>query len=171
MDQAAKLDPMTEMALRSLHDIAMPPPVSWMPQTWGWAALAVILLLILMLAALRAIRRFRRNAYRREALLQLDRLKGDVAVSARHDPALRQLSELLKRTALAAWPRSRVAALAGAGWAQFMDDADGSGRDLARLLDDLEYRGDAALSSLSKDQAEAAFRSARQWVERHHVSA
>jgi len=43
MEPKIQLDPMTETALRSLHDIAVPPHVSWLPQTWGWAALAVLL--------------------------------------------------------------------------------------------------------------------------------
>src|SRR6478736_5715722 len=65
------LDPLTETALRSLKDIALPPAVSWMPQTWGWAVLAAILVLIVAAAFILWLRRYRANAYRREALALL----------------------------------------------------------------------------------------------------
>jgi hypothetical protein len=171
MDPVPKLDPMIEMALRSLHDIALPQPVSWMPQTWGWAALAAILLVLLLIVAILAIRRFRRNAYRRDALHQLTDLERDMTDVARRDHAIRELAEVLKRTALAAWPRARVAKLSGAEWAQFLAHADNSDETLAPLLDDLEYRGDAALASLSDDQMRNALQAARLWIERHHVPA
>jgi type II secretory pathway pseudopilin PulG len=171
MDPAPKLDPMIEMALRSLHDVAMPPPVSWMPNTWGWAGLAVIILVLLLAVATKAIRRFRSNAYRREALQRLANLEQEMTDAARRSRALRELAELLKRTALAAWPRARVAPLTSTGWTQFLDGSGGCGKDLARLLSDLEYRGNASLSSLPENYVEDAFRAARQWIEKHHVSA
>lgn len=108
MEPAAKLDPMTETALRSLHDIAVPPPVSWMPQTWGWAVLAGLLGLALLVWALKTWRRYRRNAYRREALRMLGDIERLLQTPEKHAEALHQLAEVLKRTALAAWPRAHV---------------------------------------------------------------
>ncbi|SFB32512.1 protein of unknown function [Rhizobium sp. NFR07] len=171
MEAAPKLDPMTEMALRSLHDIVLPQPVSRMPQTWGWGLLAAIVLVLLLTFAIRAIRRFRRNAYRRDALQHLADLEGGMTDAALRAQAFRKLAELLKRTALAAWPRAQVATLTGSVWAQFLGRSGGAGRELASLLDDLEYRGDVSLAVLSEDQAEDALRAARDWIERHHVSA
>lgn len=169
MEPAAKLDPMTETALRSLHDIAVPPPVSWMPQTWGWAAVAAIASALLLLFAFRAARRFRRNAYRREALRRLDEIEGGMASPGNRDHAVRALAALLKRTALAAWPRTDVAALTGADWARFLDDTGERGEALDRILDDLEYRRDVTLSSLPSGITGDAALSARRWIERHHV--
>jgi hypothetical protein len=169
MDSVPAPDPMTEMALRTLHDIAMPQPVSWMPQTWGWALLATVVLLALLATAIRAIRRFRRNAYRREALRLLADLEEGMGETGDRAHAFRQLAELLKRTALAAWPRSQVAALAGTEWVEFIDQSADSGPELARLLDDLEYRENVALSTLSHSQATDAVRSANRWIEQHHV--
>ncbi|WJH41595.1 DUF4381 domain-containing protein [Aliirhizobium terrae] len=171
MEPAPKLDPMTEMALRSLHDIVMPQPISWMPQTWGWATLAALLLLLLLAIAILAVRRFRRNAYRRDAVRQLAKLEGEMTDAARRGDAIRELAELLKRTALAAWPRAQVATLAGAGWAQFLGRSGSVGQPLATLLDDLEYREDATFASLSEEQMKHTLRAARQWIEEHHVSA
>lgn len=171
MEPATTFDPMTETALRSLHDIAVPPPVSWMPQTWGWAVLAAIAVTALLAWAWRAARRFHRNAYRREALRRLDEIERGMTDPARRDHAVHALAELLKRTAVAAWPRAEVAALSGADWVRFLDGTGGSGEALDRVLDDLEYRQDATLSSLPSGIAADAALSARRWIGEHHVSA
>ncbi|KRB55088.1 hypothetical protein ASE04_05055 [Rhizobium sp. Root708] len=169
MEQEARPDPITEAALRSLKDIAVPPPVSWMPQTWGWLALALILLAAILLWALVLYRRWRRNAYRREALRLLDEIAGDFRNQQTCDDASARLGELLKRTALAAWPRNTIAALSGDDWIGFLSANQGSeiGSSLKGYLDDLEYRGDATPSADATD----LLRDARRWIERHHVSA
>lgn len=170
MDPPQKLDPMTEMALRSLHDIVMPPAVSWMPQTWGWALLAALLLALLLAVLLRAYLRYRRNAYRREALRELGRIETMMRDPARGDDAARELAELVKRTALAAWPRSRIAALTGSDWVRFLDASGSHEEGLARLLDDLEYCGDERLAAALPSTADEAIAGARRWIETHHVS-
>ncbi|MFV0409056.1 MAG: DUF4381 domain-containing protein [Paracoccus sp. (in: a-proteobacteria)] len=88
-----------------------PPPVPMVPQTWGWAVLAVLMLAALGWAIWRWIRHRRANAYRRAALRLLE--------SAGDDPA--RIAEILRRTALAAYPRGTVASLNGAGWLAFLD--------------------------------------------------
>lgn len=170
MEADGKLDPMTEMALRSLHDIAVPQPVSMLPQTWGWAALAAIVLVLLLILAGRAFQRFRHNAYRRDAIQRLSTLEAAMSGST-GGQASRELAKILKQTALAAWPRRRVAALTGTRWVRFLGLSGGDDRALAQLLDDLEYRGDAALSVLSEAKTKNALHIARRWIEGHHVSA
>jgi hypothetical protein len=170
MEPKIQLDPMTETALRSLHDIAVPPPVSWLPQTWGWAALAVLLGIAVLAALLVWLRRYRRNAYRREALRLLDGIEADIRSPASREKGVHELSELLKRTALAAWPRSDVAALTGQAWLQRMDNR-GADKALARLLDDLEYHDSAAIAALPPDSANELILNSRRWIRRHHVSA
>ncbi len=170
MEPAAKLDPMTETALRSLHDIAVPPPVSWMPQTWGWAVLAAIACVLALAWVILAALRYHRNAYRREAMRQLDQIESSTA-KTKPVLALREIAELVKRTALAAWPRKQVAAIDGADWVQFLSTSGGTGKALNGVLDDLEYRPDAALSALAPGTVEDAALGARRWIEKHHVSA
>ncbi len=97
--------------LDQLIEPAEPEAVSLMPQTWGWAALGVVVLILAAAAGYRLYRRYRANAYRRDALRELD-LAGD-------DPAL--IAEVLRRTALAAYPRGEVASLAGDDWLGFLD--------------------------------------------------
>lgn len=93
----------------AMHDLSLPAPVPLWPATPAWYLLGVLLLLALLWLARRGWRAWRRNAYRRAALRSL---------KTAQDPA--EMAAILKRTALAAWPRARVASLAGADWAAFL---------------------------------------------------
>ena len=133
-----------------MHDLLLPAPVSLWPATPAWAVLGASLLALLLWLAWRVWRAWRRNAYRREALR---------AVDAARAPA--EIAAVLKRTALAAWPRPEVAGLAGADWAGFLRRTAPRARlseDAARTLSDLAYA--AALP----DEARAA---AQLWIRRH----
>ncbi|NEJ82842.1 DUF4381 domain-containing protein [Rhizobium leguminosarum bv. viciae] len=173
MEPAAKLDRITEMALHSLHDIATPEPVSWMPQTWGWGVLAGALLVMLALTGIRWILRYRANAYRREALALLNVVDEQLRNPATRCDGILELGEILKRTALAAWPRREVASLSGDGWVRFLDahDQDGAGRALERLLDDFEYHRAEIVADLPSNVCSDLVAAARDWIERHHVPA
>lgn len=119
------------LTLLELLDLLEPPPdpapVSMVPQTVGWIWLGLGLLVLLVLAVRRFMRHRRETAYRRAALKALD--------AAGNDPA--QIAQVLRRAALAAFPRRQVAALTGADWLAFLDRtmggngfADGPGRSL-----------------------------------------
>ncbi|MGV6848018.1 MAG: DUF4381 domain-containing protein [Marinibacterium sp.] len=106
-----------------------PPAISMLPQTagWIWLALAVLLAGVWLINRWAAARR--RQAYRRAALHAL--------VAAGDDAAA--IAAILRRTALAAYPRSEVAGLTGAAWLDFLDRtyggtgfSGGPGRILAR---------------------------------------
>jgi len=98
-----------------LAEPAEPAPVSMMPQTAGWAVLGVVAALALAWLLVRAVRRWRANAYRRAALDALDQA-GD-------DPVA--VSEILRRAALAAYGRADVASVSGADWLGFLDRTGG----------------------------------------------
>ncbi|MGO6985758.1 DUF4381 domain-containing protein [Rhizobium leguminosarum] len=169
MEPAAKLDPITETALRSLHDIVVPAPVSWWPQTWGWAVVAALLVFAALLVTLRRIKRYRANAYRREALTLLEGVADKLQHPATRPDAIRELAEVLKRTALAAWPRDEVASLSGDGWVRFLDahDEDRTGDTLERLLDDFEYHGAEIVAGLPSNVCSDLVIAARRWIEQH----
>lgn len=136
----------------------MPAPVSYWPQTWGWGVLLGVVILGLLLLAGRKWLRWRRDAYRREALARLNSLQD-----------LRELPELLKRVALsmplAEQERRRVPTLSGADWQAFLQRHAGAPvpDDLSQRLADLAY-GTTLADAQLLDQCKT-------WVERHHVAA
>lgn len=167
-----QISPAAQQALEGLADIANPQPVSWMPQTWGWAALAVVLLLTLTTWVWRWRQRVLANRYRVEALTALTALETRARDRQTRAEALAQIAELLKRTALAAYPRTEVAQLSAAAWVQFLRDRGlPAGDDAAALLDDLEYRPRAALGAMSDGDTAAVIGAARRWIEEHRVPA
>ncbi|KQV81931.1 DUF4381 domain-containing protein [Rhizobium sp. Root1220] len=173
MDGAPKLDPLTETALRSMHDVVLPQAVSWIPQTWGWAVVAAFLLATLAGWAFFTMRRYHRNAYRREALRLLDAVAEEMKHPATRVAGVHRLAELLKRTALAAWPREQVASLSETGWNDLVSTSfdGGEGKALQRLLDDFEYHEDKAVVVMPANVGEDLVESSRRWIKKHDVRA
>lgn len=131
-----------------------PAPVSMVPATAGWTVLAVLLALAVLWLLWWGVRRWRANAYRRAALAEL--------AAAGDDPAA--ITAILRRTALAAWPRTRVASLHGEEWLRFLDATargggfvDGPGAVLAEA----PYRSTGPAPGLGD--------LAGSWVRRHRV--
>lgn len=175
MDQTApQPDAVTKLALEKLNDLALPGPVSWMPQTWGWLALALMILALIAWALLRWWQRYVANRYRRAALAELDLIEPALAAEATRAGAIVGIAELLKRVALHAWPRPATAPLSGAAWLAFLKGHDGayfSADPARRFLDDLEYHAPGDLAVIDESDARLFARLARRWIERHHVSA
>jgi len=153
-------------ALAGLHDVVAPPPVSWAPQTVGWAVLAGILVVLAAWLGWRAWKRARANRYRKVALAQIDR----IAQGLRDDPAaaLGAVNEILKRAALTAWPRAEVASLAGPSWLEFLD-ATSTGRDFrdgpGRALGDRVYAPGGVPAT--EEERRAFLEVVQRWVRRH----
>ncbi|CAE6941597.1 DUF4381 domain-containing protein [Vibrio sp. B1FLJ16] len=60
--------------LSKLHDVTVPPSVSWYPQTIGWKILAVGVFLVFLYIAYRLVRKWWVNRYRKEALEAISQL-------------------------------------------------------------------------------------------------
>jgi Domain of unknown function (DUF4381) len=173
-DPTPSLDPSVRAALERLTDIVAPPPVSFVPQTWGWAALAAIVFVLAVWGFLRWRRYREANRYRAEALAELARIERTITAGPDPAEALAAIPPLLKRVALAAWPRSRVASLAQTSWVEFLRVSESHSTlptPLAKLLDDIEYRSANGLAAISADDARACVEVARYWIEAHRVSA
>lgn len=145
-----------------LHDLRVPEPVSWLPQTVGWRILAAWLIVVVLLWSWHIYRRWRKNAYRRDALGHLSAIEARGA--ANPVAAAEQIASLLKRTAIAGYSRHEVAQLYGAQWAQFLRESAGHHPDLEQAADKLAvaaYRADA--------DGRALVAPARQWIEHHRA--
>ncbi|CAN7145497.1 DUF4381 domain-containing protein [Bosea sp. LjRoot9] len=104
--------------LANLADLALPPPAPFWPPAIGIWIVAVAALAALTVFAWRALRRYRADAYLREALSELDAL----AAVQRPDQqeAIEAVSSIMKRVALVRYGREPVASLTGAAWTAFI---------------------------------------------------
>jgi hypothetical protein len=162
--------PADPTSLQNLHDIVLPQTVSWWPLAPGWYGLISITLILAIGWGVRQWLRYRANYYRREALLELQRLQQESRIPKRHRAALTALPVLLKRAALSAYPRAEVASLSGASWRHFLD-ANAASHDFnasaGEILSTLSYRPDRSVSAAEIDTLCAAI---EHWL-RHHRSA
>ena len=145
-----------------MHGLAMPEPVPWILQTRGWWLVAGWLAVVSGLAVIKIISRRRQNRYRREAIDQLRQIESVAA----QDPAAAavEIALLLKRTALAIYPRQQVAHLYGSDWARFLCETAGNDPGVAGAAVELAgaaYDRNADGGSLIGP--------ARRWIEIHHA--
>lgn len=137
-----------------LVEVPEPPPVSMLPQTGGWIVLGLLVVALLGWLMWRAARRYRANAYRRAALKAL--------ASAGDDPTA--ISEILRRAALAVYPRDAVASLEGEAWLRFLDSTvagDAFSAGVGKALADGPYRSSPPVAGLGA--------LARRWVHKHRI--
>ena len=167
---AAPADPASQVPIPQLADIHLPDPVGLWPPAPGWWLLSAAALAVLLIALLKLRARYRRNAYRRaarSALLQAWQVYQSDSDGGRY---LRTFNQLLKRTALAGYPRESVAGLSGAAWVDFLAaTADGLPQSAKTLLQAAPYRPATAAA----DAAELAriHQLGLDWIKRHRRSA
>lgn len=167
----------TAPSIDQLQELALPAPAaSYLPQTWGWLALLLVLATIAAICLVLRWRRWQRDRYRREALARLDALAQSLTQALgqreRRLRALRELPELLKRVALSMPGAPPVARLGGAQWQAFLVEhatlpvPDGFAARLAICA----YAPEERLAALSDAEVEATLATCRQWIETHHVA-
>jgi hypothetical protein len=107
-----------------IRDIHAPAPPSIWPPAPGWWILAGVGLVLLGLGLWWLYRRYRLAQRRRRILDQL------AGLPSRATGALlaAEVSALLKRVALARYPRTEVASLTGTPWLELLDRTGGGGR-------------------------------------------
>lgn len=144
--------------LDKLHDFYQPAPPAWTPQTVGWYVVFAIAGLAVLWFLVRSVQRWFRDRYRREALRELKELPPE------------QFSTLLKRTALSAWPREKVASLSGEVWLEFLNKT--AGADTFRHAPGNQIEEIALRQSALSGEEERALRGiTAQWIRRHRVQA
>lgn len=143
--------------LDMLEPVPLPPAISMWPDTQGWIWLGLAVLAVIFLAVWRWRAARNANAYRRAALLEL--------AGSGDDPVA--IADVLRRTALSAYPRQKVAGLAGDDWLTFLDagySGQGFASDTGRAMLSAPYRADptpiSGLTTLARD-----------WVQRHKSEA
>lgn len=159
--------------LQNLHDIVVPPPVPWLPPAPGWYALGLTTLLFLVWGGVVLYRRWRRNAYRRQALAELAQLERALAADQADHRLLSRLPELLKRAAMAAYGRGAAAPLSGQPWLDFLDrrcpGTPFAGEE-GRLLLLGSYAPETQLAGVSLAQVQGLCRAVRIWLAGHRAA-
>ena len=157
-----------------LADVAMPAPMSYVPETAGWWVLAALFAFGLALAAIVIARRRQRNQYRRLALIELKNIEARSTDAG----ALHDVAALVRRTALAAYPRQEVAHLYGDAWREFLNTSTtidlGPGVD---VLVNGPYRKPAPATvgavavahDFVREPLTEPLTAAKRWIERHHA--
>jgi hypothetical protein len=148
-------------ALRPLH---APDPVSWWPPAPGWWLSALLLLLFVCGMTLLIRRTLQRNRYRRAAAAELAQLLAATRDGLEPRVFAAAASALLRRAALAHYPRHEVAHLTGAAWLAFLDRSGATGEfsnGPGRALQDAAYDPSAPCD------VDALQRLCHDWLRRH----
>ena len=156
-------------SLDRLHDIIVAPPVPWWPPASGWYWVLGLMIVMLLATLITGLMRWQHNRYRREALAELARQEAALENPERRPSALLGLAELLKRTAVTAFPREDVATLTGLKWFAFLDyTARGSRfRDaLGATLENAIYDPRTA-DSLDPQKLHSVVEAIRHWIKFH----
>ena len=140
-----------------MHGIVYPGPISMFPETLGWQLLGAWFLTCVLLILIDQVRRYRANRYRREAIRLVSRLNVELPNTAA------KIATLVKRTAIAAFPREEVASLTGKDWQAFLEQS--AARKLS--LEEVEVLASAAYDpGVSAKKAQSA---AIKWIRLHHA--
>lgn len=126
-----------EIGLAGLRDVIVPEIGFW-PPPLGWWLIAAALVLAAF-AGILLVRRSYAASVRNMALRQLARLQSLAA----HE-AIIELSVLMRRAAMSAYPRQDIAGLVGQSWLEFLDYSGGTDQFTAgpgRCLADAPYAG------------------------------
>ncbi len=108
------------VAIEQLRDLHLPEAIGLWPPAPGWWLLALLSVALLCGLGYWGYRASQRNRYRRLALRELAVLSHSDLRHQHPQRWLQQLNQLLRRTALAAYPQATVAPLHGAAWIDFL---------------------------------------------------
>ncbi len=157
---------MNETALNTsaLGQLIEPDPVPYSFNTPGWHAVLILLLIVILLIAFIQYRKYRNNAYRREALRKLERIENS------GKSLVFSINLLLKTVAIQVFGRRTVADLHGLSWFSFLSSTlkkapdlnEGSIKDFTEALYNEEY-------NLNEIQSKELMDFARLWIQKHHA--
>lgn len=155
----------TDDALSALRDIHLPEAVPLWPPAPGWWVAAG--LLVAVAVALRLVVLRRRRSVALAALRELERLDRDHEQSRDAGVYAVRLSALLRRVALARFPRREVASLHGAEWVEFLSRSSARTRFPSEVVEAMERAVFAPACEEHPPEDTAAWgAAAREWIRR-----
>ena len=106
--------------LDNLGPVLEAEPIKFSFNSPGWYFLGLTGLLILLFILIRALKKYKKNHYRREAIKSLGQLKINKPEYT-SDSAVKDVLITLKKVALQTYGRKEVASLYGISWLSFLD--------------------------------------------------
>ena len=155
---------MTDPLHLPLRDIHLPVPVSWWPLAIGWW---ILLALVICVAAVTVWFYLRRQRIRYSAVhlarVELDQLRARYLQHNDVKLLAGELSILLRRLSISAYPREETASLTGERWLQHLDRllpdkpfSSGAGR----ILIEAPYRRQVQINEI-----EPLFKTCADWID------
>jgi len=152
---------MNDDPLAQLRDIHLPADAGWWPPAIGWWVLAGLILAGLAALALWLLRRHRRQAWRRQALAELNDLAN------RAEPSTEwvvELNQLLKRVAARCYPERSVARMTGTRWSDFLTATLPPGTDSEKANSVFSAMAESAYSPRPNVKPPELILMARTWI-------
>jgi hypothetical protein len=152
--------------LANLHPLRDPQMISWWPLAPGWWILILVAIITTIGLGYWLTRRYRGNAYRRQALQQLDQLHRELQAGGNSSEFATQVNALLKRVALTAYPGDEVASRHSESWQSFLNQ---------QLQADVQFQDDFATAAYRKNCPELNSsqlqQAATHWIKQHRRAA
>lgn len=147
--------------LDHLRPIHLPDPIGMWPLAWGWLGLLLLATCLLIGGLYWGWRWYWNSRAKREALRLLMACETRYRTEANSQQASATITELLKRVALAYFPRDEVAYLHGESWVMFLQNTSkridvGAERDALLIC---PYQADHPLP------LDGLFKVARAWIQ------
>ncbi len=151
--------------LALIVDVQIPEPISFSPQTAGWLVLLTVSILALVIFGMRYYLGYRRNAYRRQAMVELN------SVSSLADIAeqLSTIAAITKRVALVTFERTQVADAYGNHWIEFLNRTCKQSFISSPEADYLTSGPYQKKSSASAEDVDRLLIQIGVWVKEHHA--
>jgi hypothetical protein len=147
--------------LKQLRDIHYPPAIKIWPLAVGWYVVIAFFLCALVAIFYRRFRQYKRDQLKRMVLKQIEELHEKRGMGKNISE---ELSKLLKRAALARYPRHEVAGLFGEDWLLFLDKTSTTtdfSKGLGRLLLVYPYQ------KTQQDLPDPLFHLIQNWVKKN----
>lgn len=155
--------------LDQLADIHLPDAVSWWPLAPGWWAL-LILLALAIIAFFVWRHKAKQNNYRAQAQQQLNSIYARYQESENAAAFLHEVSVLLRRTALTAYPNTFNASIKGQAWLDWLDRVCPADKKNPQLLFNSSCGDQLLTASYQKNptvDATALYNLCRYWLAQH----
>ena len=112
--------PTASSPLQELRDVHLPPPISlWPPAPGWWVIFGLVMMGVIVF--LWILRNRHRMPARRLAMKELRAIKQYYDTHQDDQWLVQRLSVMIRRYAIATFPRNEVAGLVGVSWLQFLD--------------------------------------------------